>query len=85
MKPTPIEPAFFDLCGASAYLGGGLGVRTLRRLIGTGELPFYRRGRGKIMLKKSDLDRFMANHRQEAIDLDALADEALAELGMWRK
>ncbi len=83
MKPSlPIEPAFFDLSGASLYLGGGLSVRTLRRLISVGELPFYRRGRGKIMLKKADLDQFLSQHRQEAVDLDLLANEALAELGI---
>lgn len=76
----PIEPVFFDLCGASAYLGGAWGVRTLRRLVGIGEIPFYRRGRGKILLKKNDLDRFLAQYRQEAVDLDALAAEAIAEL-----
>ena len=82
MIPNNIEPAFFDLAGARAYLGGALSVRTLRRLIGTGDLPFYRRGRGKIMLKKSDLDNFLAQHRQEAVDLDALADEVMEELGI---
>jgi excisionase family DNA binding protein len=80
----PIEPAFFDLAGASTYLGGAWSVRTLRRLVSTGELPYYRRGRGKILIKKSDLDGFLAHNRQEAVDLDALADEALAELGMGR-
>lgn len=78
----PIEPAFFDLAGASLYLGGALSVRTLRRLISVGELPFYRRGRGKIMLRKADLDLFLSQHRQEAVDLDLLANEALAELGI---
>jgi hypothetical protein len=29
----PIEPAYFDLAGASAYLGGALQVRTVRRLV----------------------------------------------------
>lgn len=83
MKSSPpIEPAFFDLNGASLYLGNALSVRTLRRLIAVGELPFYRRGRGKIMLKKADLDQFLSQHRQKAVDLDVLANEALAELGL---
>jgi len=81
MRSSPqIEAAFFDLGGASAYLGGAWGVRTLRRLIGIGELPFYRRGKGKIMIKRADLGRFLAQHRQEAVDLDALAAEAIEEL-----
>jgi hypothetical protein len=52
---TLATPAFFDLAGASAYLGGAYSIRTLRRLIGVGELPFYLRGRGKILIKKDDL------------------------------
>lgn len=83
MKPSPpIEPAFFDLNGAHLYLGCSLSVRTLRRLIAVGELPYYRRGRGKIMLKKADLDAFLSQHRHTAVDLDVLANAALAELGM---
>jgi hypothetical protein len=35
MNPNRLkgEPAYFDLAGASAYPGGALQVRTLRRLI----------------------------------------------------
>jgi excisionase family DNA binding protein len=83
MKSSPpIQPAYFDLAGASAYLGGALAVRSLRRLIAARRLPFYRIGRGKIMLRKADLDELMANNRHTAVDLDALANEALVELGM---
>lgn len=83
MRCSPkIEPAFFDLSGASAYLGGALSIRTLRRLISMpGGLSFYRLGAaGKILLRKADLDNFLEAHRQEAVDLDALAAEAIAEL-----
>jgi hypothetical protein len=78
----PIEPAYFDLAGASAYLGGALEVRSLRRLITQpGGLPHYRVGsRGKIMIKRADLDVFLAGCRREPLDLDAVADQALKEL-----
>jgi len=81
-SPPKIEPAFFDLAGASAYLGGALEVRTLRRLIMQPDgLPHYRIGpRGKIMVARADLDAFLAGHRREPVDLDALADAALREL-----
>jgi excisionase family DNA binding protein len=76
-----IEAAYFDLVGASAYLGGALQVRTLRRLIAQpGGLPFYRVGRGKVMVRRQDLDAWLSQHRQEPVDLNALADQALAEL-----
>jgi excisionase family DNA binding protein len=83
MKPlSPAEPAFFDLAGASVYLGGAWSVRTLRRLIAVGEIPYYRRGRGKILLRRVDLDQYLSQHRQVGVDLDAVANEVVAELGM---
>lgn len=76
-----IEPAFFDLQGASQYIGGALSVRSLRRLISEpGGLPFYRVNRGKIMVKKADLDAYFEARRHEPVDLDKLADEAIAEM-----
>jgi excisionase family DNA binding protein len=78
-----IDPAFFDLAGASAYLGGAWGVRTLRRLIAQpGGLPHYRAGRGKLLIKRADLDAFLAAHRREPQDLDRIADQALKEMGL---
>lgn len=77
-----IEPAFFDLAGASAYTGGGLSIRTLRRLIAEpGGLAYYQAGRGKILIKRADLDSWLEARRREPMDLDRLADEALAEMG----
>jgi len=45
-----------------------------------GGLPHHRIGRGKLLIKKADLDAFLAKHRQVPVDLDRIADEALAEL-----
>jgi hypothetical protein len=76
-----ITPEFFDLQGASAYTGGALSVRTLRRLISRpGGLVFYRINRGKIMLKRSDLDGYLERYRKEPLDLDKLAAQALREM-----
>lgn len=81
-RPIKIEPALFDLAGASAYLGGALSVRHLRRLIARpGGLPHYRIGKGKVMIRVTDLETFLAIYRQEPMDLDRIADEALAEMG----
>ncbi len=81
-KSSPkIEPAYFDLAGAAAYTGRALSVRTLRRLIGLpGGLPYIQVGRGKIMVKRADLDAFLEAHRHKPMDLDAIANEALKEL-----
>jgi excisionase family DNA binding protein len=79
--PPKIEPAYFDLAGAQAYTGGALSVRTLRRLIAQpGGLPYHQVGRGKIIIRKSDLDAYLDRCRHEPVDLDALADQAVAEL-----
>ncbi len=77
-----IEPEFLDLTGASAYTGGGLSVRTLRRFIAQGRLPAFRPGGpgGKMLIRKNDLKALVEMHPVEAIDLDALAEAALAEL-----
>jgi excisionase family DNA binding protein len=83
MKFFPINAEYFDLAGASAYTGGGLSIRTLRRLIARpGGLPHYRIGRGKVMIRRADLDTFLEAHRQIPMDLDALANDALAEFGL---
>jgi hypothetical protein len=80
--PIKIEPAYFDLAGASAYLGGALEVRTLRRLIMQADgLPHYRIGaRGKIMIRRADLDAFLMANRHEPQDLNAIADQAIKDL-----
>jgi excisionase family DNA binding protein len=76
-----ITPAYFDLQGASAYTGGALSVRTLRRLIAQpGGLPYYRIGKGKIMVRRTDLETYLENHRRDPMDLNALADQAVREL-----
>jgi excisionase family DNA binding protein len=77
----PIEPGYFDLNGASAYTGGGLSVRTLRRLIAEpGGIPFIHVGTGKILIKRTDLDAWLEARRHVPLDLDRLAAKAVAEL-----
>jgi hypothetical protein len=82
-----ITPEYFDLQGASQYTGGGLSVRTLRRIIGQpGGLAYIRIGKGKVMIKRADLDAYLEDHRHEPMNLDRLADEAVQELrGAGRK
>lgn len=81
----PVQPEYFDLAGIEAYTGGAISVRTARRLIARpGGLPFIRIGRGKLMVKRSDLDSFLEAHRQMPVDLDALAAEAIRDLADGR-
>ena len=84
MRPIPkIEPAYFDLAGASAYLGGGLSVRSLRRLIAEPDgIPHIRAARGKVLVSRADLDRWLLARRRVPKDLAQLANEVLEELGI---
>jgi excisionase family DNA binding protein len=77
-----IKPEFFSLAGASAYVGGGLSIRSLRRLISQGRLPAFRPGGpgGKILVRRADLAALVEGARVSTIDLDALAAEAVADI-----
>jgi excisionase family DNA binding protein len=60
----------------------GLSVRTLRTLLSRGEhaLPHYRMA-GKILVKRSEFDRWMQEYRREAPSrVDAIVDEVLKGL-----
>lgn len=75
----PVAPAYFDLKGASAYVGRGLSVKRLRKaLTEPGGLPHFRIG-GKILISKKDLDLWLIRFRQEPISLDLLVEEVMAE------
>lgn len=75
----PIAPAYFDLKGASEYLGKGLSVKRLRKaLTEPGGLPHYRIG-GKILVSKDDLDLWLSSFRREPVSLDSLGEKILAD------
>ena len=76
-----IDSAYFDLKGASDYTGGGLSVRTLRRLIGEIDgIPYIQAGRGKILIAKADLDAWLQARRHEPQNLDEIAAKAVQEV-----
>ncbi|MFZ5447890.1 MAG: helix-turn-helix transcriptional regulator [Thermodesulfobacteriota bacterium] len=67
-----LDPGFLDLKAAAAYTS--LSVRTLRvHIKKPGGPPIYRVV-GKILLKRSDLDRWLESFK---IDLDSLANSVL--------
>jgi transposase len=76
----PVEPAYFDLKGLSAYTGGGLSIRTLRKVLTMPDgLPHFRVG-GKILVSKNDFDSWVKRYRKEPLDLDAVVEEVLKDL-----
>jgi hypothetical protein len=73
-----IEPEYLDLRALSNY--SCLSVRTLRGILSQpGGPPHYRPG-GKVLIKKSDWNSWMAQYRQKPQDLDALVDKIMADL-----
>jgi excisionase family DNA binding protein len=83
MKQT--EAVYLDLPGATAFTGGGLSVRSLRRLIAMGRLPAFRPGGpgGKLLIRRRDLEALIESSPAH-LDLDKLAAEAMAEMGVKR-
>jgi excisionase family DNA binding protein len=69
------EDCYLDKTASSKYLG--VGLRTFEGWMD--QLPKYRPG-GKPLFKKSELDEFMRRHleRRENVDLEKLADDAVA-------
>lgn len=75
--PHPVEPSYLDLKAASIYTS--LSVRTLRKVLAEPDgLPFYR-VRGKILILKDDIDRWLLGFRREPVSLEILVEEVLAE------
>jgi hypothetical protein len=76
---TTLDP-FLSLRALAAY--SGLGVRTLRTYLTdiTHPLPCYRVG-GKILVRRSEFDTWIARHRQVGCgDVDRLVADALKNL-----
>ena len=76
---TTLDP-FLSLKALAAY--SGLGVRTLRTYLTdiTHPLPCYRVG-GKILVRRSEFDTWIARHRQVGCGaVDRLVADALKDL-----
>ncbi len=76
---TDLDP-YLSLKALSAY--AGLSIRTLRMALTdpVHPLPHYRPGGGKILVRRSDFDRWMTKFRQESPKLDRLVSEIAKEM-----
>jgi hypothetical protein len=61
---TNINPDFFDVKGASAYLGGTVSKSTLDKMRIRGDGPQYLKVGQKVIYTKQHLDRFIAKRTQ---------------------
>jgi len=69
-RPSPEQGALTQAQAAEAYC---MPVRTLRRLTRTGRVPSYRQGRNR-MIRPTDLDRYLARCRAQAVKVGTLLD-----------
>ena len=71
------EDPYLPLKALAAY--AGMSVRRLRTALTdpAHPLPHYRPGGGKIVVRRSDFDRWMARFRREGPDVDRLVSEVL--------
>jgi excisionase family DNA binding protein len=75
---TPLDP-FLSLRALAAY--SGLSVRKLRDHLDdpAHPLPFYRVG-GKILVRRSEFDAWIAHYRQHGQDVDSIVRDVLKGL-----
>jgi excisionase family DNA binding protein len=79
LKGVSLKDQYFDLRGLSAY--SALSVSTLRDHIRGKGLPVYQLG-GKILIRKSEFDGWMAHFRlNKGKDIDAIVNGVMREIG----
>ena len=67
---THTTPKYLTIAEAAIYCS--LSEKTIRRLIGRGELPHYRPCRS-VLIALADLESYLNSVRVEAVNLDLLA------------
>ena len=62
-EPKQEPKTYMNMKEAAGYIS--MSIRSIEKFRAEGELPYHKVG-GKVILKKSDLDAFMARHRVDA-------------------
>jgi len=71
-----LQPGFLPLADAAAW--AGVSRRTMRRWIARG-LPTYQAGpREKVLIRSTDIEKFLTRQQVEKPDLDAMVQEVFA-------
>ena len=77
-----VQPGYLTLRGAQAWTG--MSQRTIKRWIVAG-LPVYQGVTGgKLLVKPQDIDQFLQKRQTPKVDLDALVNETLREIGVGK-
>ena len=78
LKEAVLKDQYFDLQGLSEY--SSIGVTTLRDYIRVDGLPCFR-VKGKILVRKSEFDKWMENFRMNGnMSIEKIADEVIGSL-----
>lgn len=83
-SPKNLEPGYLDLQGLAAYTS--VSVRAWRDYLRRPDAPPVIKLPGKLLVKKSDADEWLARFRQSpGQDLGALVEGVMAKFGGARK
>jgi excisionase family DNA binding protein len=75
--PTIFDDGYMDLRRLCVYTS--LSRNTLRRFMEDGGLPYYTLA-GKLLVKRSDFDTWMQQHRRQNTKIDDLVRSAVADV-----
>lgn len=83
--PTPLEQRkWLSVPQAAVYMS--LSRNTVRRLVWSSAVPSYRPSPGRVVLMRSELDRYMDGHRtMSSEEMLAMAEQKLLEMEMRRR
>jgi predicted site-specific integrase-resolvase len=78
-----LQPGYLSLKKAAAW--ADVSQKTIKRWIAAG-LPVYQSmPGGKVLVKPQEIDQFLQKRQAPQIDVDALVNETLKEMGQERK
>lgn len=82
MNPAA-QPGYLSLKGATQW--ASVSLKTLKRWIAAG-LPVYQGSAGgKVLVKPQDIDQFLQRRQVSQVDVNALVDETLREMGLGER
>jgi excisionase family DNA binding protein len=76
---VPYQPGYLSLEDAARY--ASVSTRTMKRWIKAG-LPVYQGTiRGKVLIRPTDVDAYLTRQQVPQLDLNAMVDDVLLDLG----
>lgn len=83
--PTPLEQRkWLSVPQAAVYMS--LSKNTVRRLVWSSAVPSYRPSPGRVVLMRTELDRYLDGHRtMSSEEMLAMAEQKLLEMEMRRR